>query len=240
MRLNCAASLHDRGDCCLPCMFQQQVELHPFTSSTLSHQTAVIYPPPQHPLRACQTFCYMQEVDVSMLAAMATFGFAHKSTPQQPTSPPHRQQHAGIAMQAQLRDSGSSSSFTSKLSRSLLSTAVHGRQQQQPGLGSLQAAGQMASEQGAYSASLMLGGPVAAAAAREGLQAPVPGPDKVSQLQGVRCVPPIWQRVRQQQTESELTAPASTPCCLDMHELGSLALPAGSHHTYCCLQLPGR
>jgi hypothetical protein len=126
-----------------------------------------------------------------MLAAMATFGFAHKSiapgTPQQqPTSPPHMPQPAGIAMPAQLQDTDSgSSSFTSKLSRSLLSTAVHNRQQQ-PGRGS-QAAGQMVSAQGAISASLMLGGPVAAAAAREGLQAPVPGPDKVSQQQRVVC-----------------------------------------------------
>lgn len=158
-------------------MFQQQEKLPPFTSSTPSHQTAVIYPPPQHPVRACKTFCYMQEVNLSMLAAMATFGFAHKSTPQQLTSPPPTQQHAGIAMQAQLQDSGSSSSFTSKVSRSLLSTAVHDRQQQS-GEKSLQAAGQMAPAQGA---SLMLGGPVAAAAAREGLQAPVPGPDKASQ-----------------------------------------------------------
>lgn len=121
--------------------------------------------------RVCMQLCRvsLQEVDIAMLAAMATFGFAHNSLTYQ-AEQQHTPLHtAGIATQAELQQSGTSAA-AARFSRSLLATPsdtspVHTASQ---------------------SASMQLGGPVAAAELPGGqkLQAPVPGRDKVRHRAG--------------------------------------------------------
>lgn len=114
----------------------------------------------------------LQEVDIAMLAAMATFGFAHKSSP---PNIPTQQQHHTTALQTYESASPLQVSSALHLSRSLLAGQAAISRASQVDVAAADASLPLSSS------LLELGGPVAAAAAvTEGPQPPQPGRAKVS------------------------------------------------------------
>jgi hypothetical protein len=110
-----------------------------------------------------------------MVAAMATFGFAHKSSP---PNTPARQQHHLTALQTHESTAPLPGSSALHLSRSLLAGQAASSRAAEVAVAAADVSGPVSSS------ILGLGGPVAAAAADAALteapQPPQPGRDKVS------------------------------------------------------------
>jgi hypothetical protein len=128
-------------------------------------------------LNACALFdiqpsVIVQEVDIAVLAAMSTFGFAHKSSP--PIMPSQQQQHM-TALRTD--ESASPLQFSSAVhvSRSLLAGQAAIKRGSEVDVAAADADASVS----LCNSLLGLGGPVADAALTEGLLPPEPGRDKV-------------------------------------------------------------